>query len=196
MKWTLKRIEKETDHRFLNFYTFTFDVEQDGEHHDHPYYVASRHEEKDLTAVTKSYARPDGVRIIAFKRKPVPSLLVIEEFRPPLNAYVTNLPAGLLDESDENVETAAIRETLEETGAKLENVRLLCPSSPTSAGLSDELLSIVVGEVNEVFESRLEEFEDIHARFVPLSEIPDLLNDPNRLIALDARLCMMMAKDL
>jgi ADP-ribose pyrophosphatase len=41
--------------------------------------------------------------------------LVISQFRPPLNAYSIEFPAGLIDEG-ETIEEAARRELAEETG--------------------------------------------------------------------------------
>lgn len=70
-------------------------------------------------------------------------LVLVEQFRIPVQRRVLELPAGLVgdgDDPDETMEAAAARELLEETGyrpARL--VHLLdCPST---AGLSDEMIT-------------------------------------------------------
>lgn len=50
-----------------------------------------------------------------------PSTIIIEQFRPPVNAYVIELPAGLIDPKD-TIESAAFRELEEETGYTAESV--------------------------------------------------------------------------
>ena len=51
MDWKLKFVEQETDHRFLNFYTFHYEV--DG--NPYSYFVASRNKKEDLLVQTKDY---------------------------------------------------------------------------------------------------------------------------------------------
>jgi ADP-ribose pyrophosphatase len=49
------------------------------------------------------------------------STIIIEQFRPPVNAYVIELPAGLIDPK-ETIESTAFRELEEETGYKAESL--------------------------------------------------------------------------
>lgn len=187
MDWTLQFVERETDHRFLNFYTFHYHV--DGM--DYPYFVASRNDKEHLLASTRNFSRPDGALIMAIQEEgEEPSVLMIEQFRPAVNAFVLEFPAGLSSSAEESIERTAIRETEEETGVKLKDVRLLCPASPTSVGMSDEMLAVIEGKVEEISQTHMERFEDIRARFVPLSKVRALLQEPNRLIALNVRLCL------
>ena len=187
MNWKLQFIEQETAHRFLNFYTFHYEV--DGV--DYPYFVASRNTKENLLALSKNYDRADGVLILAVaEQESGPAVLMIEQFRPGVNAYVLEFPAGLTDPNDHSVLDTALREGKEEAGVDLLDVHLLCPPSPTSVGLSDEMLAVVEGKVGAISEKHLERFEDINARFVPLNEVRSLLNDPKRLIALNVRLCL------
>jgi ADP-ribose pyrophosphatase len=72
-------------------------------------------------------------------------IVLVEQYRKPVDAYVIEIPAGLVgdhSDPDEPVLEAAARELEEETGfsaAKLE-VFMECPSS---AGMSDEIISFV-----------------------------------------------------
>lgn len=192
MDWKLTSVVRETDHRFLNFFTFHYEVSRDGKSVDYPYFVASRHSDDALLARTKDYSRPDGVLICAIREENEPELLIIEEFRPPLNRIVIGLPAGLLDPTDKDIAEAAAREAIEETGVYLKDVRLICPPSPTSSGLSDETVAIVEGRVSGLTETHLERFEDIRGRFIPIRELPAFLASRDNFIAINARLCMMM----
>lgn len=58
-----------------------------------------------------------GVDIIALlETTPTPQIVLISQFRPPLNAYCLEFPAGLITEEAESPTTAAMRELQEETG--------------------------------------------------------------------------------
>ena len=72
------------------------------------------------------------------------NLLLVEQYRPPLQMNVIELPAGLVaDEStNETVMQAAARELLEETGYQAEYFESII-SGPVSAGLSDEIIHLV-----------------------------------------------------
>lgn len=63
----------------------------------------------------------DAVAICCIVQRPSsePHILLVSQFRPPVNATVVEMPAGLIDEGEEGIEgakTAAIRELREETG--------------------------------------------------------------------------------
>jgi 8-oxo-dGTP pyrophosphatase MutT (NUDIX family) len=75
------------------------------------------------------------------------SLLVIEQFRIPLERTVMEFPAGLIDEGETPSE-AARRELLEETGYRGE-VLEVGPEVTTTAGLSTETVHMVFMRVEE-----------------------------------------------
>jgi 8-oxo-dGTP pyrophosphatase MutT (NUDIX family) len=67
---------------------------------------------------TKKDGEPDGVAILALLRSRAAAdveMLLVQQFRPPVNALTIELPAGLIDPG-ESAETAAVRELKEETG--------------------------------------------------------------------------------
>ena len=74
-------------------------------------------------------------------------LILVEQFRPPVNARVVELPAGLVGDvdGDDTIEEAGRRELLEETGYAAEEVSRLF-QGPISAGLSTEILTVVRAE--------------------------------------------------
>ena len=64
-----------------------------------------------------------GVAILAILTSSTAPLstIIIEQFRPPVNSYVIELPAGLIDPK-ETIESTAFRELEEETGYKADKV--------------------------------------------------------------------------
>ena len=191
MKWELRKINQETDHPFLNFFTFEYEVEKQGQKKGYCYYVASRRPRENLLCNTGDFRHGDGVLIAAIKEGDEPSVLLIRQFRPALNTYVIELPAGLCDPADEDLSRTASRECIEETGVELEEVTVLCPPSPTSTGLSDELVGVVMGKVKSIGEKHLEAFEDIQARFFSLSEARALLEDEKNVMPINVRLILL-----
>jgi ADP-ribose pyrophosphatase len=67
-------------------------------------------------------------------------VLLIRQFRPPVNSYVIEFPAGLNDKGD-TLEEAARRELLEETGYSANNFIFLA-EGPLSSGASGEILTV------------------------------------------------------
>lgn len=64
-----------------------------------------------------------GVDIIAvLDTQPVRQIILVSQFRPPLNAYCLELPAGLITEPSETPLTTALRELLVTDGKFLLNL--------------------------------------------------------------------------
>jgi len=74
-------------------------------------------------------------------------LVVVKQFRPPVGAYVLELPAGLIDEHENAAETA-IRELAEETGFRGKPLDI-GPFVHNSPGLTDETTALVRIAVTE-----------------------------------------------
>ena len=62
---------------------------------------------------------PDGVLILAMTERD--EIILVEQFRPAINQYTLEIPAGSID-PDETPEEAAARELLEETGYTCKNL--------------------------------------------------------------------------
>ena len=78
------------------------------------YYFASRNTKQELKLATKALD-PEGIVIYAITDEADPRLVLIKEYRYPLDAEIYALPAGLVD-SGETPGQAAVREMREETG--------------------------------------------------------------------------------
>lgn len=101
-------------------------------------------------------------------------LILIKQFRPPLNSYVIELPAGLND-MDETLEAVASRELREETGYAAKKL-IPIAKGPLSGGLSGEILTVYLATgVEFKGVSGRDEAEDIEVLKVPLTGIYEWL---------------------
>ncbi len=93
--------------------------------------------------------------------------ILIKQFRPPVNRYVVEFPAGLNDR-DEPLEDVARRELLEETGYRADSMRLIA-EGPLSSGASTEILTVYSArDVVDTGRQRLDEVEEIEVIRLPL----------------------------
>lgn len=194
MKWKYIQAEKETDHKFLNFYTLHYEVtKDDGTIKNTKYFLASRNLSQDNLRIQKQdFRRADAVLIGAYLYKDEkPYLLLEKQFRQALNHEVISFPAGLCDEEDKDIVSSARRELKEETGYDADEISLLLPPSPTSEGLSDECNAVVLAHLSTKGRENKEEFEDISAKLYSLEEVEDLLNDEENIFSNSARLLIL-----
>lgn len=132
--------------------------------------------------VTRSTRQPnssgaDAVAVLATLRlaDDVPRILLVKQFRPPLNGVTIELPAGLID-AGETVEEAALRELREETGftGSITKVHAAAPLSP---GLTNEAVILVQVDVHPEKKQaqQLEQSENVHVISVPVNRMLEAL---------------------
>jgi ADP-ribose pyrophosphatase len=97
-------------------------------------------------------------------------VLLIRQFRPPVNSYVIEFPAGLNDKGD-SLKGAAERELLEETGYSAKDIIFLA-EGPLSSGASGEILSVFLAKGLE-FKGigQRDETEDIEVLRLPIDRL-------------------------
>ena len=106
-------------------------------------------------------------------------IVLVRQFRPPLNAYALEFPAGLIDPG-EGIEETAVRELREETGY---SCRILwhtgeCSSSP---GMGTERVAMVFAEIDEnapeniAHKQDLQDNEAIEVLLVAKEELSDVI---------------------
>ncbi len=103
-------------------------------------------------------------------------ILLIKQFRPPVNGYVIEFPAGLNDKG-ETLEDAARRELLEETGYYAKEMIFLT-DGPMSSGSSGEILTayLALGLEYKGIQGG-DETEDLEIIEIPVSEIYTRLSE-------------------
>lgn len=133
-------VKKLTDKRFLNLYELDT-VLRDGRRS--PYFVASRQEDPArLKAVTHD-ENPDGVILFAVYGEERDRVVLIRQYRAPIDGYIYELPAGLVEPGEDPVQ-AGVREMYEETGLVFSPVKWVKPFY-TTVGMTDECCCTVLG---------------------------------------------------
>lgn len=132
--------------------------------HIKEYDFVSRHNfmSREPEVLSQPY-KHESVGIFVFN-KDKSKMLLIKEFRYPINNYVISTPAGLID-SGESITDAAIRELYKEVGYTEEQVTIESVLQPSysSVGLSDEQTASVFVTVDDLVKPKqhLEASEDI-----------------------------------
>jgi ADP-ribose pyrophosphatase len=108
-------------------------------------------------------------------------LILVEQYRKPINANVIELPAGLAGDQaeylNEPLVNAARRELLEETGFEADHFQQVLVA-PTSAGLTDETITFFVAtHARKVADGGGDEHEQISTYCIPLHKLDDWLNE-------------------
>lgn len=112
-----KGIQRQTDNPYLNMYKMDA-IDRNGR--EFGYYFATRRSEDELVC-KKGSSKPDGVVVYAVvegDEQHKDRIVLIRQYRYPINQYIYELPAGLVEKS-ETTEEAAARELKEETGLNL-----------------------------------------------------------------------------
>lgn len=169
----IKGIKKLTDNRFLNLYELdaTF---RNGSHA--PYYVASRRKNvENLKAVTHDN-HPDGVILYGVHGERKDKVVLIRQFRYPIDGYVYEFPAGLVEPGEDMLE-GGIREMYEETGLAFQPIAATQPYF-MSVGLTDESCGMIFGYCSgEPTNSNQEGTEDIQVVLADRAECRRILKE-------------------
>ena len=176
---TIHELGKLTDSRFLNMYNAKGSNSK-GHHTD--YYFASRASSIDTLKLKTHVNNPDGVAIYSLYGENHDRVVLIRQYRYPLDGYVYEFPAGLC-EPGEDFHTAAVRELHEETGLTFKPLdagfSLEAPRF-TSIGLPDESVATVYGYAEgEISSSFMEKSEEIEVVLADKTEIRRILKEEN-----------------
>lgn len=125
--------------------------------------------------------KSQGAALIIAVTEPTDRLILVRQFRPPLNARVLELPAGLIDDGEDAAATA-VRELYEETGYRGE-VTAVFPPTSNSPGLTSEVVTVVLMKVDETVHDEqpetpeMEADEDIETILVEKSKLLDFIRE-------------------
>jgi len=173
----VRGVTRQTENRFLNLYEFQAE-RRNGK--VAPYFVASRAVSEEQLKARSEEMNPDGVIIYGVYGEQKDKLVLVKQFRYPINDYVYEFPAGLVEQGEDMLE-AAIREMHEETGLafvprKADNAY----SKPffTSTGMTDECCGTVYGYCSgSPSNSHQEESEDIEVILADKEECKRILRE-------------------
>ena len=173
----VKDITKLTDTKFVNLYD-AHGFNSKG--HESHYNVASRANSIEKLKISTRRNDPDGVIIYALYGEKHDQVVIIRQYRYPIDDFVYELPAGLM-EPGENMEEAAIRELHEETGLTFHPIKcdkMFTEARFTTVGLPDESVGIVYGYAEgELSNKYAEESEEIQVMLADRKEIKRILKE-------------------
>ena len=178
-------IKKLTDNRYLNLYELdaTF---RDGSRA--PYYVASRRKSTDSIKAASHDNHPDGVILCGVYGEEKDRLVLIRQYRYPIDGYVYEFPAGLVEPGEDMV-PAGIREMREETGLSFSPVHSTQPFFMT-VGMTDESCGFVFGYCDgQPTNAHQEGSEDIQVVLADRAECRRILKE--ELVAMPCALVLM-----
>lgn len=178
----IEHITKTTENRFLNMYEL--DMKSDTGKKS-KYYVASRAKTiADLKISTRENTA-DGVIIYSVYRDEADNqekLVLIRQYRCPIDTYIYEFPAGLVDEG-EDFKMAGARELKEETGLDFEPVSakdMYTKPYFTTIGMTDESCGTVYGYASGIpSKAGQEENEEIEIVLADRNEVRRILEEEN-----------------
>ncbi|MGP1568355.1 MAG: NUDIX domain-containing protein [Peptoanaerobacter stomatis] len=108
-------------------------------------------------------------------------LVLVKQYRVPLNHYIYEIPAGLVD-NNEDIENCVKRELLEETGLELVEIKKVFKNIYLSPGITDECASLVFCTCKgDISYDHLQEDEDLTIHMYSQDEIDDIIKNEEKL---------------
>jgi ADP-ribose pyrophosphatase len=111
---------------------------------------------------------PDGVAVIAIT--PDEQLVMVEQWRHPVQRVTLELPAGMVDEG-ERPEAAGARELREETGYEGDEPECIGAAIMNPSWQNTRVHAVVVRNVRRAGDKELDEGEETRVRCVPLAQV-------------------------
>ncbi|MBP1962049.1 NUDIX hydrolase [Paenibacillus aceris] len=124
------------------------------------------------TATREIVKHPGAVAVIPLIGD---KMIVVEQYRKPLEKSQVEIPAGKLDAGEEPLK-AALRELEEETGYRSENVRLVS-SFYTSPGFADEIIHLYIAEDLVKGNANPDEDEFLECEAITLEQAQQYMRD-------------------
>jgi ADP-ribose pyrophosphatase len=177
MNTKIKTIKPLAETKYLSLYDAEYTNKNGNSKH---WMIASRKNSKALNAqIFEGKEEKIDAVVIAALHRPSNKLIMVKQFRVPVNDYLYELPAGLLDEN-ETVHDALERELMEETGLKLLSIDETKRTLPVyvSGGMTDESIALIycLCEGTPSMEN-LEEDEDLEVILISQEEARELINE-------------------
>ena len=173
----ITKVIPQTHNRFLNLYELET-VRKDGR--PGKYFVSSRAEKTgDLKLSTKKNT-PDGVVMYMLYGEKKDRVVLVKQYRYPIDGFIYEFPAGLVD-AGETYHEAAVREAKEETGLVLtpiEAAPMYEEPRFMTIGMTDESCALVCGYAEGTPSSENEEVsEEIEVVLADRKEVRRILQE-------------------
>ena len=146
--------------------------------------MASRAQNPEDMKICTKRNTPDGVIIYSVVKGEdgVERVVLIRQYRYPIDAYIYEFPAGLVD-PEEDYAQAAVRELKEETGLALHPIKAAPEYEKpyfTTIGMTDESWAAVYGyasgTISQIYQ---EESEEIEVILADKNEVRRILREEN-----------------
>lgn len=178
----IEKISQTTNNRFLNMYTLEMKSDTGKKS---TYYVASRAKNINELKITTRKNKADGVIIYSLyqdENSGEEKIVLIRQYRCPLDDYIYEFPAGLVDDG-EDFKTAGVRELKEETGLDfipIDAQDMFTKPFFTTVGMTDESCGTVYGYAKgKPSQEGQEENEEIEIIFADRKEVRRILQEEN-----------------
>lgn len=180
-KTKIKEVEVLAKTKFLSLYNAKYENKNGKERN---WTIASRKGNDVLTKtlIQGKEDKVDAVVIVAFHKREN-KLVLVKQFRVPINDYIYELPAGLVDEGEEAI-VSLKRELKEETGL---DVIEIIPSMGRdkvylSPGMTDESVNLVYCICDgEISKDGLEDDEDLEPLLISKEEAKVILQSDSKI---------------
>ena len=182
---------------WLNKYRLTYEL-PDGS--VHPYEAASRKKpdayrrELELAGAGECVREADAVCVVPYT--PEGTLVLIREFRYPLNSWCISFPAGLIEPGEE-IASCLERELAEETGYRLvrdesgtPQIRALAQAGYSSTGMTDERVQVAYALVEKDRAATPEPSEFIEVFELPIADAARFLEENTTPIGIRCQLVL------
>lgn len=130
--------------------------------------------------------RKDAVVIFPLTNKK--EVILERIYRLPIDSFVIELPAGLLDKKNETPKEAAKRELLEETGYLAKKLILILKRPADPAVISNNLFCFFAPDVELKKKTKTEDTEEIEVLKVPLKKLVSFLLHPPKNTEVDIKI--------
>lgn len=190
----INSVKKLTDNKFVNLYG----VDATSVHNTPvSYFVASRAKDVEEMKLSTGENNPDGVIIYSVYGEKHDKVVLIRQYRYTIGGYIYEFPAGLVEPGEDFHEGAA-RELYEETGLKLEPIKVaeaFEKSYFTTIGMTDESCATVYGYASgEISAAAQEDSEEIEVIIADRDEVRRILKE-ERVAIMCAYMLMHFLKD-
>lgn len=130
--------------------------------------------------------KKDAVVIFALTKEK--EVILEKIFRIPLNSFVFELPAGMIDKKGESPKKAARRELLEETGYLAKKLIPVFKFPLGTSLVSNEATLFFAPDVKFSQKGKGEDAEEIDVLKVPLRKLEDFLLKPQKNVKIDIKI--------